>query len=161
MGIGTMALHREQQIERADDVVVLGVDRIVPALQGVWCGRLLGIMDDGVGAKIRQHIVKEMVIEQVADEDLYISSGKLLPCSSPSMQGRYRQQRLDTLLEFPLPLREIVDDCNLVTSRRKMQGSRPPQVTVSAKNQNTHNVSLLHSYLVAVPRCSRPINPVA
>jgi len=76
--------------------------------------------------------VKQVMIEQVADEELDVLARHFPPQPGATMQRHDRQQRLDAFLEFPLPLGEVVDDGDLIAASGEMQRGRPPEIAVAA-----------------------------
>ena len=132
MGFGALALNAKQEIQGADDVVMLGVDGVGAPLHRVGRRGLLGIVDDCVRLGIPQDTIGEAMIQQVADPKLHVEPGHLLPEPDPTLQGGDREQRLDAFLQLDLSLREVVDDRHIVARLRKMHSGRPTQIAVAS-----------------------------
>ena len=107
---GRQLANREQQVERADDVVDLGEDGVLPIDHRVGRGALLGEVHDRVGPLALDDRGQELVVGDVAGIGLDVAAAQPLPRPQPLGQGANRRQRLNAELEVPLPPDEAVDD---------------------------------------------------
>ena len=89
MGVGALPHNTEQQVERSDHVVVLGIDRLFQPLHRIGCRGLLRIVNDRIGLMIVQYPVNRFVVLQVADLEFDLAAGFLFPSSNALVKGRY------------------------------------------------------------------------
>ena len=126
------------EVQRADDVVHLGVDRVLTVDHGVGGGPLLAEVHDGIGLALGDGGIGEGGIGEVADAHVDAVAGDLVPLRYPLGQGVDRHQAVDAHFDVVLPPHQVVDHGDAMTQSREMEGSRPPQVAVTAEHQNVH-----------------------
>ena len=143
MALRDVPLHGMEDVERAGDVVPLRVDRVLAAGHRVRRRGLLGVVDGRVGLELAEDAVDEArVLGDVADGDADLASGQVVPHADAVAQGRHGLERRAVDLGLPLPLREVVDDQDVVAELREVHGRRPAEVAVAAQDQDAHR---LHS----------------
>ena len=126
------------EVQRAHDVVDLGVDRVLAVDHGVGGAALLGEVDDGIGAEAAHHVVDEGLFGQIADEHVESLARHLLPAVDPPVQRGDRDERVNPHFEVVAPPGEVVRDAHLVAGPGKMQCRRPAQIPVTPEDQNSH-----------------------
>jgi SagB-type dehydrogenase family enzyme len=105
---------RVEQVERADHVVLLGVDRVLAVDHRVRRGPLLGVVHDRVRLEIGERRIGELGVAQVADVAADPLPGQLPPDLDPGLQRRDRHQRLDPELVVVAAAGEVVQHRHLV-----------------------------------------------
>ena len=130
--------HREQQVEVADHVGVLRLDRVPAGDHRVGRRGLLAVVDDGLGQGLGDHAVEELAVLDVADERHDVAARNLAPRLDPLRQRADRRERVGRLLVVPAAPREVVDDEDLVTARREAHRGRPAEVSVTAQDEDPH-----------------------
>jgi dolichyl-phosphate-mannose-protein mannosyltransferase len=138
MALGDVVANREEQIEVADHVRVLGLDRLLTRGHRVGSRCLLAVVDDRFGANLGDDAVEEVAVLHRSDEAADFLTRQLLPGGNAFVETANRSQRAGAGFLMPAAAREIVDDRNLVTASRKPQSRRPAQVAVAPKNENAH-----------------------
>jgi len=129
-------LDRKQDVDRADDIVVLGVHRPRPVDHGVGRRPLLAKVDDGVRRKVADGCPQELKVRDIADQQIDVAARHLAPRPHPLVRGRDGRQRVHAQLDVVRPAREVVDDAHRVPARRQVQGGRPPAVAVPADDHD-------------------------
>ncbi len=132
---------RVQHVQRADDVVDLGVDGVLAVDHRVRRGPLLGEVHDRVRAEVADHVVGEVGVGQVADVAADLLPGQLVPGPDPGLEGLDRHQAVDAHLEVVAAAGEVVEHGDVVADLGQMQGRRPAEVAVAAENQDFHSCS--------------------
>ena len=132
---------RVHHVEVADDVVGLRVDRVRLVDHRVRRCALLAEVDDRLGAEVAHHLVHELGVAEVADVGLDRLAADLAPGGHALLERADRDQALDAHLHVVAASREVVVDGDVVPERGQMQGGRPPEVPVTAKNQDLHGRS--------------------
>jgi hypothetical protein len=130
--------HREEQVEGADHVGVLGFDRALAREHGVRRGGLLAVVDDGLGAGLGDDRVEELAVLDGADIAADPLAGDLLPGVDAGVELADRRQRAGAGFLQPATAGEVVDDGDLVSAGRKPEGGRPAQVAVAPEDQYSH-----------------------
>ena len=139
MRVGDVLLQRMDHVERPDHVVALRRDRVVPPGHRVRRGRLLGVVDHRVWEEAFYEVVDEAVVfGNVADRDPDLLARDLLEATHPVPQRRGEDERGAVHLGLPLPLRQVVRDQHLVAEVGEIHRGRPPEVAVSAENEDAH-----------------------
>jgi hypothetical protein len=134
VGLGDGVEH----VERADHVVLLGVDRVPAVDHRVRRGPLLGVVHDRVGPEVLDDVIREHGVGQVADVHADREAGQLPPHRDPGPQRLDRHQGLDPELVVVVPADEVVGHRHLVAGLRQVQRRRPAQVPVPAQHQDPH-----------------------
>jgi error-prone DNA polymerase len=155
---------RVQQVERAQDVVRLGVDRMVAVDHGVGRGALLREVHHRVRAEIADHAVGEYRIDQIADVAADFLASEFPPGRDPRAQRLDRHEAVGAEFVVVMPAREVVGDRDLVAVLRQVQGRRPAEVPVPAQYQDLHRVISLRVTAVSpmalsCPRMRPPVFP--
>src|ERR687884_800819 len=125
MAIGHELVDREQHVEGADDVVVLGVDGVATVDHGVWSRPLLGEVNYGLGLVASYDLGEELPIQQIAVLQAYGLSTNLLPDLYPVFRVGYRREARRPELVVYGPPHEVVHDDDLVTDVREVHRGRP------------------------------------
>ncbi len=84
-----IAIHlgdREHHVQGADDVVRLGVHRVLAIDHRVRSGALLGVVHDRAGPKPAYRVEDELGVAQVADKQFELVAGDLAPHLYPVAQ---------------------------------------------------------------------------
>jgi hypothetical protein len=158
VAVGHVLAQREEQVQRADDVVALGLDRVAAGDHRVRRGGLLGVVHDALGQELTDHAVEEVAVLEVADVRRQLASGDLAPRLDAVRQRADRRQRVGRPLKVPAPAGEVVDDRDFVPARGKMQRGGPPEVAVTAQNQETaHARSALPKVFIGCTLCRLPV----
>ena len=110
MAVGREFADRKQQVQRADDVVRLGEDGVLPIDHRVGSRALLGEVDD----RVRRHLFhdrrQKVIVADVADKRVNVEAGHAAPGADALRQGTDGRQRLRAQLVVPLAAGEIVHD---------------------------------------------------
>ncbi len=138
VAVGDVVADREEQVEVADHVGVLGLDRLLARGHRVGRRGLLAVVDDRLGADLGDDAVEEVAVLDRADEAADLLAGELLPGGDPLVEIGDRRQRAGAGLIVPAAAGEVVDDRDLVAASREPQSRRPAQVAVAPKNENAH-----------------------
>ena len=104
------------QVQRADHVVVLGVDRVRPVDHRVRRCPLLGEVHDRVRLELPQHPVDEVGVEQVTGVRRDPPAGDFLPGRDPGVEVLDRDQALHPQLAVVAPTGEVVEDGRVVAA---------------------------------------------
>ena len=67
MGFGCVALHCKDNVQVANDIVVLGVNGGCSALHRIGCRWLFAIVNHCVGLELLEHVVNEPVVAQISN----------------------------------------------------------------------------------------------
>ena len=138
VNVGVGLLNGVHHVQVADDVVDLGVDRVLAVDHGIGGGTLLAEVDDGVGLRLGDDAVRKRGVGEVPDPYVNGVTRHLFPARDPFFEGSDRHQAVHTHFEVVLPAHQIVDDGDLVPESRQMQSRGPTEITVSSENQNLH-----------------------
>src|SRR5579863_3198680 len=138
VAIGLEFTQSEQQIQGADHIVDLGKHRMFAIDHGIRSGTLFGEMHDRFRFDGFNGGREEVVIHDIADEEIDLLAGKFLPNLQAIGKRADRGQGLHAQLKVPLPADEVVNDGDRVAPIGQMQGSRPSAITVSAKYSDPH-----------------------
>jgi hypothetical protein len=103
-----------EQVERADHVVHLGVDGMLAVDHGVRGAPLLREVDDGVGPEAGHHVGDELLLGQVADEDVDALARDLLPAVHPTVQRGDGHEGVHPHFQVVAPPGEIVGHSDVV-----------------------------------------------
>jgi hypothetical protein len=141
--VGGMVAHAPQQLQRPDDVVLLGLDGVVDALHRPRRAGLLAVVDDRVRLEVPHQVGGERALGEVADVALDVLAGRLLPGLDPLGQRDDGRQRVTARVRDPLPAGEIVGDGHLVAFAREPHGGRPAEIAVAAQDQDSHAHSVV------------------
>jgi len=131
-------VQREEQVERPDDVVHLREHRVFAVDHGVGRGALLGEVDDDIGLEGGDRLREGGVARHVGDEDGHRVARERLPHLDPLVERPDGREALDSELVVPQAAREVVENANLVSTRRQMQCGRPAAVTIPSQHENPH-----------------------
>jgi hypothetical protein len=129
-------LDGEHHVDVADDVVVLREDRALPVDHRVGRRALLAKMHDGVGLERRERLLEELPVADVADLQVEVLPGNLGPGAHAVVDGRDGRERVQPEREVKLPAAEVVDERDLVTARREVEGRGPAAVAVAADDHD-------------------------
>ena len=133
---------RVEDVEGVHDVVVLRVDGVLLVDHRVRRGPLLGEVHDRVGPELADHPVGEVRVDQVADPAGDLAARDLPPDLDPALELGDRDEGVDPHLEVVLASDTAVDDAHLVALVGQVQGGGPPEVAVSAEDEDAHAVLL-------------------
>ena len=99
-------------------------------------GALLGEVDDRVGPEPVDDRFDEVIVGQVAHEQLDLALAHFTPRADPFLERRDLEERPDAELVLPRTLGEVVDDRDTMTRPRKGQRRWPAEVAVAAEHEN-------------------------
>src|SRR5579885_3139768 len=136
--IGRDLANREKHVQRADHVIHLREDRMLPVDHRVRGRPLFGEVHDGLGLKAFHGRREEVVIRNVADVEINDFARNSLPSLQPFGKRTNRRERLGAQFMVPLSAQEVVHDCNRVAFSRKVERCGPTAVSVAAQNGNLH-----------------------
>ena len=131
-------LNGVHDVEVPDDIVDLGVDRMLAVDHGVRSRALLTEVHDGVRLGLGDHAIRECGVGQVADADVDGMTRELLPAVDSLGERGDRHQAVDPHLAVVFTAHEVVDDRDLVSQGRQVQSCRPAEIAVSSENQDLH-----------------------
>src|ERR1044072_4565638 len=134
VALGDMVANREEQIEVADHVAVLGLDRLLPGGHRVGRRSLLPVVDNDLGPHLRNNAVAAPALLDRPDEALDLVAAQLPPGAESLLERAERGQRVAAHALHPAAADEIVDDGYLVTAGREAQGGGPTEVTVAPED---------------------------
>ena len=139
MDVAVQLTDAVQQVQRADDVVVLGVDGVGAVDHRVRRGTLLGEVHDRVGRELPQRRVHEIGVEQITDVGGEPLSGVLLPRRHPGGQVFDRHQAAHAEFVVVTAPGEVVEHRHVMSAIGQMQCSGPSEVSVTAEHENSQN----------------------
>jgi hypothetical protein len=138
MSVGRLLTHGPEQLQRADDVVRLGDDRVIDVLHRPRRARLLAVVDDHAGLEVAKDFPDESSLSDVSDVGVDPVARYVAPGFDPLLERPDRSQGVRSRLFDPSAAGEIVDDCDVVPSAGKAHGRGPAEVAVAAENQYSH-----------------------
>ena len=138
VAVGHPVAQREQQVQRADHVRLLRVDRVAAGDHRVRRRRLLAVVDDRLGQHVGDDLVEELAVVDVADHRLDVAPRDLPPGLDPLAERGDRGQRVRRVLVVPATAGEVVDDEHLVAPRGEPHGGGPAEVAVATEDQDAH-----------------------
>ena len=138
MAVGDVVAQREEQVEGADHVGVLGLDGALAGHHRVGRRGLLAVVDDRFRSDLGDHLVEEVAVLDGADVAADLLTGDLTPGVDPLLEVADRGQRGAAVLSVPAAAGEVVENRHLVIAGREPQGRRPAQVAVAPKDENAH-----------------------
>ena len=106
----------EQEVERPDNVVHLGLDRVATGDHRVRSRGLLGVVHDGLGEEVGDHALEERRILGIADMSGYLPPGDLAPGVDPIRERFDRRERVGRSFQVPATAGEAVDHGHLVVA---------------------------------------------
>ena len=130
--LGGELLDREQDVDGADDVVVLGVDGPGAVDHRVGRGTLLAKVDDGVGLEGLEGCGQKLKVADVADQELDVFARDLSPGLDAVVRRGDRGQGLHAQLGVVAPTGEVVDDGDGVAPGREVERGGKAAVAVAA-----------------------------
>jgi len=126
------------EVQRADHVVHLGVDRVLPVDHGVRSGSLLAEVHNGVRRAVGHGGVRERGVGQVADAQVDLAPRHLAPGGDPLLERGDGHEAAHAHFDVVLPPHEIVHHGDVMTESREMEGRGPAEIAVAAEHQNLH-----------------------
>src|SRR5215213_6426809 len=138
MGVGDVVAHREQQVEVADHVGLLGFHR---ALTGEHRERrrcLLAVVDDHLGLGLGDDLFEEVAVLDGADVAADLLAGDLAPGGDPLVELPDGGQRGGAVFGVPAAAGEVVDDRDFVPASREAERGRPPEIAVAPEDEDSH-----------------------
>jgi hypothetical protein len=131
MSVRARLAHGKGEVECAEHIVALGLDRVIATCHRERRGGLFGEMNECVRAKAPQHPGEKLVVLGKIAMPETDRAGGLASCHrAPALDaGRKRRDRLqgsNAALRLP-PLGEIVDRQDLVAATRKVQEVGQPR----------------------------------
>ena len=137
--IGGERLDREEHVQRVHHVVRLGEDRVLAVLHGVRRRRHLAVVHDRVRAELLEHGLGHHPVTQVALGDTDLLAGHVLPSGDAFGKAREdRGERVGACLGVGAAAEVVVDDVDLVATVGEPHRGWPPEVAVTAEDQDAH-----------------------
>ena len=121
---------RVEQVERADDVVHLGVDGVRPVDHRIRRAALFGEVDDRVRLERTDRLVQERIVVQVPDKRGDGVPADFLPGRDTPVELADRDEGVRAHLLVVVTADEVVDDPNIVTALGKVECGWPSEVAV-------------------------------
>ena len=116
VALGDVVADREEQVEVADHVGVLGLDRGLARGHRVGRRGLLAVVDDRLGGGLGDHLFEQVAVLDRADVGGDLLAGELPPGGDPVGQLGDRGQRVGARFAVPATAGEVVEDRDLVTA---------------------------------------------
>src|SRR5690606_19696018 len=117
----------------------------------IRCRPLLTEVDDRLGCELPHGPVQEVGVHQVADIHGDLFTRDLLPRRDADLQVLDRDQALRAELLVVSSAGEIVEDGDFMAAIRKVEGRRPPQVSVTTENEDSHGSPASRSSSLRTP----------
>jgi hypothetical protein len=136
--IGDVVAHREEQVEVADHVGVLGFDRALARDHREGRRSLLPVMDDHLGLGLGDDLVEEVAVLDGADVAADLLAGDLAPGGNPLVEIPDRGQRGGAVFGVPAATGEVVDDGDFVAAGGEAECRRPAEVAVAPEDEDSH-----------------------
>ena len=137
VAVGLELAQREQQVQRAHHVVHLGEDRVLAVDHGIGRGALLGEMNHGVRLEVLDRGGEKVVVGHVADEELDVLSGDLLPTRKRSERGESASAS-GRRARGPTAGGRSCRQWRPLSLLRQIQRRRPATVAIAAEHGNSH-----------------------
>ena len=138
MAIRYELVDGEEDVQVADDVVVLGVDGVAAIYHGIRSGALLGEMHYGLWLVTLYYLRDELPVKEVAELNPYLLPGDFFPCPNTLLEvGDGGEARRGELV-VDGAAHEVVYYDDLVTVVREMQGGGSSAISVSTQDQYLH-----------------------
>ena len=138
---GWSSRKSEKHIQRANNVVDLGVHRVVAVNHGVGSGALFGEVDDGFRLEIFDDVAEEFVVADIADVGFDGAAGEAVPGAEAVGERADGSESLRAQLVIPLAADEVVHDGHVVALLGQIEGRGPTAVSVSTQDCNLHTSS--------------------
>src|ERR1700730_75245 len=122
--------HCEQEIEVADDVILLGHRGVLPINHGERSAPLLGEMNDSVRPVPPEQVHQGLAIANIKSLPLDGPSSHLFPLAYPTWHGSDSGQAMRASLPVPFASTEVVDSHHFMTAAGEMEAHRPPQIPI-------------------------------
>ena len=116
VGVRDVVAHREQEVQVADHVGLLGLDGGLEALHRVRRRGLLAVVDDRLGLEAGDDALEERGVLDRALVHRDLLAGDLLPGGDPLIQRQDRRQGVGALGFDPAATRVVVDDGYIVAA---------------------------------------------
>src|SRR3954452_22229599 len=136
--VGDVVAHREEQVEVADHVCVLGFDRALAREHRERRRGLLAVVDDRLGHRLGDDLVEEVAVLDGADVAADLLARDLAPGGDPLVEPPDRGQRGGAVFGVPTAAGEVVDDGDFVPAGREAKRRRPAEVAVAPKDEDSH-----------------------
>ncbi len=136
--VGNAVAHREQQVQRADDVRVLRLHRGLARAHRVRSRGLLGVVDDRLRKRFGDHGLDELGVLDRAHEAADLLAGDLPPGLDALVQRADRRERVGRVVCVPAAPGEVVDDRDFVPALGEAHRRRPSQIPVATQDQDSH-----------------------
>src|ERR671919_743906 len=131
--------HGEQDVQRADDVVVLGEHRVGARGHRVRRRGHLAEVHDDLGLELAEDPLDDVVVAQVTHRHAHTTTVDLLPRPGSGRQALGDGgQRVGFVLPVGPAAQPVVDEVHVVTEPRQMHRGRPAQVPVATEDQDAH-----------------------
>src|SRR4029079_18639116 len=94
---------------------------------------------DRIGSERAEDLFDDRPVREVALRDADASARDLLPRGGATGQvGQDRRQGVRARIEVGPPPEVVIDDMNLVTPVREPHRGRPPEVSITAQDEDAH-----------------------
>src|ERR671918_1974471 len=131
--------HGEQDVQRADDVVVLGERGVGARGHRVRRRGHLAVVHDDLGLELAEDPLDDVVVAQVTHRHAHTTTVDLLPRPGSGRQALGDGgQRVGFVLPVGPAAQPVVDEVHVVTEPRQMHRGRPAQVPVATEDQDAH-----------------------
>ena len=133
-------LNRVEDVQRADDVVILGKHRVF-AVDHRGRGRaLFSEMHHRIRQKVMQRMAERIEIRSVAMIHLDRFAGQLLPAFDTLVQCLNGNKAVKAVLQVEMPPRLVIEYRNLITLLRQVKGLGPSEIAIAAQHEYTHDL---------------------
>src|SRR3954468_812465 len=149
--VGDVVAHREEQVEVADHVGVLGFDRTLAREHRERRRGLLAVVDDRLGRRLGDDLVEEVAVLDGADVAADLLAGDLVPGGDPLVEAPDRGQRVGAVFGVPAAAGEVVDDGDFMAAGREAERRRPAEVAVAPEDEDSHEAGTLIGWSAACP----------
>ena len=169
VAVGDAVADREQEVEGADHVRVLGLDRRARASASSRAPRAARRSGRSPRAASRRPRRRGTRRPRSSPRTARISLPETSrQASTRSVERADRGQRVGRVLDVPAAAGEVVDDGDLVPAGRESHRGRPPQVPVATQDQDAHRAARVADCMALLPDRSgarpilfRPCEPVS
>mmetsp|Transcript_33118 Transcript_33118/g.55486 ORF Transcript_33118/g.55486 Transcript_33118/m.55486 type:complete len:277 (+) Transcript_33118:1036-1866(+) len=131
VALGGVVLDGVEGVDGAHDVVGLGEDTLLAAEHGVGRGPLLAEVHHGIGQEALHGLAEEPVVCDVANVEIDLLAGELLPLGHAIVDGRDGGEGLCAALLVHVAADEAVHDGHLVALLGQVQRGGPPAVSIT------------------------------
>ena len=136
MAVRRVLVDREQEVERAGDVVELGHHRMLAVDHRERRGALLGEMHHGLRLGGRDEVGESLGIGEVDEAPLDVAVTVLTPAFHTAFHRRDGDERRGASLEVPAPAHQVVDRDDLVALVRQVHRLGPSEIAVRAEHNH-------------------------